>query len=341
MILGHFRRVSVECRYVTCLLRWLFRGSIKCALQGEKSVQSGVLNIFNRLDVLLDHLAPRQGVFPYALDWAACLQVPVHGIGIRPLSFHCDPQHSGETTSLPGVAANSGLRTATIDLSPACAEVCAELQVPWQYSELRGDTASALRQAVLATDLLALGQALPLIPKRDVLRNMMHECGPAVLVCPHSWVRVSRALVLDLSKNPNLDYLIAASALCRKVNSKAIVLTVDRSMHAANQRQQLVRRTLTDRGLQAEFDLLVGFEVRHAVASVARWRRCQLVILERRANRPWWRWLSAVSNAWPIEPTEDVAYLSLPQSRIRGIATAAVSVLGLRNSSSREGLIGS
>jgi hypothetical protein len=42
--------------------------------------------------------------------------------------------------------------------------------------------------------------------------------------------------------------------------------------------------------VNCDYDMMIGAEIRTAVAQVARWRRCQAIFIERQAAVPWWRW---------------------------------------------------
>jgi hypothetical protein len=64
--------------------------------------------------------------------------------------------------------------------------------------------------------------------------------------------------------------------------------------------------------LAADFDFLVGAEARTAVAGVARWRRCQLVIVKRQDCASWWRWLRGSRTDWIMSLMGSFSFLSLP-----------------------------
>ncbi len=110
-----------------------------------------------------------------------------------------------------------------------------------------------------------------------------------MLVCSPTAPRASRALVVDQGDPDGQSFLTAAVALCHRLQAHPIVLTVAHSERAARSRQQAVRDVVAAGGLDADFDFLVGADVYTAVTQVAHWRRCPLVILERRGRTPWWR----------------------------------------------------
>jgi hypothetical protein len=170
----------------------------------------------------------------------------------------------------------------------------------------------ALRRDVAPDDLLVFDQGLPAVQKQDLFRQALRDQAPAVLVCPATWVPLSRVLVVDQKDTPEEVFLRRAAALCRGLGTDSIVLTVARTERAARLRQATARETLAGAGLDADFDFLVGAEVRGAVASIARWRRCQLVVMRRQDCPPWWRWLRDPHAEWMMNLTESLSFLSLP-----------------------------
>jgi hypothetical protein len=100
--------------------------------------------------------------------------------------------------------------------------------------------------------------------------------------------------------------------VCLAVRAAPVVLTVARSEREGQLRQQVAREALAGRGLGADFDLLVGSEIRAVVLHVARWRACPLVILERQGCPSWWRWLRGGTTEWFLNRTEAQAFLAIP-----------------------------
>jgi len=124
-------------------------------------------------------------------------------------------------------------------------------------------------------------------------------------------------LVLDHERDADPRYLAAAVQLCHQIGAVPIVLTIGRSMHTATDQQQRGQHTLHAAGLSADFDLLIGFDVRNTVLSIARWRRCQLVVMKGEQSYPWWRWLHRREGQRTSNP-ESLAFLALWQ----GVAEA-------------------
>jgi hypothetical protein len=63
-----------------------------------------------------------------------------------------------------------------------------------------------------------------------------------------------------------------------------------------------------------DFDFLVGSDVRAAVTSVARWRGCQLVVVEQHTDPAWLRWLRGNPLEQLIGFIGSVSFLALPEA---------------------------
>jgi len=197
-----------------------------------------------------------------------------------------------------------------------CAGACRRLHVPWELSRGHEHLAASITEMVRPAELFVFGQALAPAQKKALLRPAMHNGGPAILVCPDSWSPLHRVLVVDEGRRSNDRFLGFAAELAGWFQAKAMVLTVARSERAARRRQRSAREALGSRGQEADFDLVVGSAVPAAVANVARWRRCQLVVMERHERRPWWPWAASSTTETLMELPHDLTLLALPQSGI-------------------------
>src|SRR5262249_15212808 len=66
-----------------------------------------------------------------------------------------------------------------------------------------------------------------------------------------------------------------------------------------------------DSGAAAVIDTLIGGDVRAAVAGVARWRKCQLVVTHHHPTNPWLRWLRTSMPAQLLGLADSLALLAL------------------------------
>jgi hypothetical protein len=219
------------------------------------------VRVFNRISVWLDECAPDRGAFAHASEWAARLHVPLHAVA--------DP--------LPDRA----LR--------ACGVACARKGVAWEAESL----AESLPNAggfFGDAELSAFGADLPAGLSGRLLRASWRSPGASVMVCPRDDRPASRPLVLVPRSGFDGGYLDRAASLCRALATPPVVLTVDRSERRAEARQEAAREACRARGLDADFDLVAGCDLRTAVARAARARGCSHVVVRRPDPRAWWRW---------------------------------------------------
>jgi hypothetical protein len=243
--------------------------------------------------VVLDKLAPGQGAFAYALEWASRLGLSLGGIRVP-----------GE-----GPGAADGLAAA-----------CAGRGVCWEGVHREAAPATLAGKAA-PLDLLVLGPGVPAGERKRWLRGGF--AGAAVHVCPARWQPWTRALLLDEEGAAAGSFLAGALALCRRLRLKAVVLTVARSERHGRLRQENLQKALAaGPETDCDWDLLIGEEIRRAVSHVARWRRCQLVMAERPAAPPWWRWWHGGFAEKLVGLAGELSCLALPGTAAHGALEA-------------------
>jgi hypothetical protein len=179
-------------------------------------------------------------------------------------------------------------------------------------------SAASICEEVDPGKLLAFSQTIPTKLKRELLGTMRER---PTLVCSPTGTRIGRMLILDHDQDAG-PYLGVAVELCHQIGATPIVLTVAGSMDAATSRQQWAQSTVQAKGLNAEFDLLVGFQIHHTVLAIARWRRCQIVVMDCQRSPSWLRWLRAPEGSWIEKPIQSIGFLTLPQ-RAAAVPTEA------------------
>ncbi len=128
---------------------------------------------------------------------------------------------------------------------------------------------------------------LPAGERERVLRAALRQPHSVVMVCGPDRRPATRALVVDWGQG--VRFLERVAALCRGFPRDPVVLSVAANEERAAERQEVARATLYRHGVDADFDLIAGCELRTAVARAARARGCSHVILEREYGWPWWR----------------------------------------------------
>jgi hypothetical protein len=168
----------------------------------------------------------------------------------------------------------------------AAKDWASRLRLPLVASALRE---GSLEPCALSGDLVVFGQGLPLTTKRQLLRQTQGIDGLGVLVCGETRAVSRRILVVPPATVRIRPMLTNVAPLCRGLAAELVVLTVARSERAAQQDRAEIEAALDACGLSAEVDSIVGVDAREAVVHIARWRRCQLVVVERSQDVPWWR----------------------------------------------------
>jgi hypothetical protein len=251
--------------------------------------------------VWLDSLAPRGGAFPHALDWASGLKIPLRILGLS----------SGKTDSL--------LHGALAPAGTECAAACAERGVACDVVEC-SQMSAAVGELFCPHGLSVFSSALASRVRDGFLRASMRAKENAILVCPASCAPVSRVLILHAPQDPTGGFLASALSTSRALGVNPVILTVARTERQARRGQLVAERACYVHRLAAHLDFVVGVDVGAAVASIARWRRCSHVFLERRQATPWWRWRQGDTLERLLGLTDSLTFLALPEA---GLPAAA------------------
>jgi hypothetical protein len=264
--------------------------------------------VLQRVSVWLDAFAPERGAFAHALEWAAHLNLPLRAIAA--------PRQYGQTFRLRGTAAVDcgGHEDDAEPLVRACAATCDRSGIPHDALTWRGPIVTGVRAMLDPADLCVFGKELPARLKGVLLRESLQSPWAPALVCPTTWQPVSRILVLYQHADPPPAYLGAVAEVCRRFDSRPVVLAVARTDAEANWRQRAAETALAAYGLSAEFDTVVGGDVRSAVAWAAKWRRCSHVIVAKRHAVGWWRWLRGDPIEQLLGLSDRLTFLALPDT---------------------------
>jgi len=280
--------------------------------------------MFHRISVLLDHLAPQRGAFSLALDWARRFQIPLRGIA-GPLieQYFADMRHS-TIADEKGSASHSFIPMQPHDgtlesLTRMASSLCADFKVPWEVSPWRGTAVTEFLAKAEPGELFVLGQSLTQAERNHVLQEATQYGGPALVFCSPIWVPPARILVIDHGDELNEDYLSAAAGICHSLRSNPIVLTIARSENTALRRQQIAQKVLAGFGLNVACDFIAGNRASANAMNVARWRRCQLAIVQRHIDPPWWHRFRDSTMDCLIELAESLPVLAFSETTLQAL----------------------
>jgi hypothetical protein len=248
----------------------------------------------------------RDLAFDHALDWASGLKVPL------------------QILTLPSEAAGvpNGIVPAPIHEESASAwtergTTCEEIS----YT----DASCLAAQLFRPHGLSVFSESLPPKIKNRLLDSSLHVRQSAILVCSGSWPPVSRVLIVHARFDGEDGFLDSAVPLCRLFQAAPVILTVARTESKARQGQRIAEEACLVHRIPAHLDYVVGLDVRLAVASIARWRRCSHVFLARRQAIPWWSWMRGDTLKELLDSADSLTFLALPESGFRLRAGAAPS----------------
>jgi hypothetical protein len=266
-----------------------------------------------QISVWLDDLAPERGAFAHAVEWASCLGLPLHAV-TSSLGGVCagSSRSPGKHPTPSGEPASCAVSAEKLE---ACAEVCARKGVSWDACVLDGPLNLEVEHFLRPVELCVFGDVLLRPLKEELLRRSLWSPQTSVLVCPRTWRPFARALVLNQHGESGNNFLESVIQLCLAFRITPVVLTVARSEGKARWHQQFAEKTFAEHGLPAYFDFVVGYNIRTAVASVACWRRCSHVFVERGNASTWWRWLRGDTMERLLGLSDSLTFLVLPSGR--------------------------
>jgi hypothetical protein len=258
-------------------------------------------NGIGQVSVWLDESAPSRGAFAQALEWGSRL-----GLSLRV----CVPAEE-RWRRLPADGEPQTYRPQA-ELLAACEAACTSLNVPAEHVLLEGTGARGVEQFLRPATLCVFGSALSDTAKVELMRQSLRNAALPFLVCPQTSWALSRVLVVHQGGASGNCFLESAARLCGALPIAVVVLTVAGSEREAAAAESAARAVWAARGPAAEFDVAIGCELRGAVASVAQWRRCTHLFVERQRTSPWRRWLRRDAFARLLGLSDSLSVLALP-----------------------------
>lgn len=254
-----------------------------------------------QITVWLDELAPGQGTFAHALEWATMLHLPLRGL----------------------VSVGRNRWPLPAETIAACESACAWSGVSWSWAHEDPDRHEDRDgENGLSSNLLVIGGAMPVSINRRLFRDAVNRPQVGPLVCPRSWEYLRRPLVINEGRTRGQGFLEAAVRICHDVAQPAVVLTVARFDEDARSRQQLAEEVFAAHGVKADFHVVVGGDFYSGVSVVANWRRCSHVFVEKISVSSVQRWLGRNVSDHIFEWSDSFAFLPIPAAALdRGPAT--------------------
>jgi hypothetical protein len=182
--------------------------------------------------------------------------------------------------------------------------------------------------------LSVFSNTLPHVIKGHILQGSVDAHESATLVCPPSHGPVSRALILHDAHADSVRMLSSALALCGLLQAVPVILTTADSEAAARHGRRIAEAACFRHRISAYLDYVAGMDLRSAVGSIARWRRCSHVIMAPRRVTSWWNRAGADTLEILLKSADSLNFLVLPERGIL-LPTGAGSAAGARSFSAR------
>jgi hypothetical protein len=257
-----------------------------------------------QVSVWVDESAPRRGAFAQALELASGLALPLRAVIPVPEGLRRLPAEPESAVDRP-----------IADLLAACRTACAARGVPLECSVSEGTAADGVRGFLCPSALCVFGSALADTAKVELVGQALGADDVPIFVCPQVPQLVSRVLVLHQTPEFAEGFLKSVAQWCGALQVAPVVLALAGKEREAAVLQDTAQQVWGTLGLAADFDVLVGCDVRTALASVARWRRCSHVIVPRQPPSPWWRWLRGDPLGRLLGLADSFGLLALPAVR--------------------------
>jgi hypothetical protein len=229
------------------------------------------------VSVWLEDGLPNEKVLPQALDWACRLNLPLHAVVAS--RRNVGSTHRA-TPIVPHAGMDQGLTPITEKMN-AWEIACNQCGVALEMFLWLDDIDVGMNQFMRPHGLCVCVDAT-CARTQELLHRSAASHENAVLLCAQSCRPISRILVLYDQRNPNAAFLESVARFCQALEIHPIVLIVANSEREAHLRQRYAEGVCNAFRLLADFDFVVGFDVRAAVGRVASWRNCTHLIMERR-----------------------------------------------------------
>jgi K+-sensing histidine kinase KdpD len=224
------------------------------------------------VSVWLDGGPSDESVFPQAMDWAFRLNLPLRAVVTSSRSDGMDRSHAPVVEKMKASGIACAQRGIVLDMffAPEGGEAAMDQFLrPQGFCVFVENASSHIQEEVLA--------------RSSRIREI------AMLMCPPICKPMTRIMVLHHQPNPNAAYLESVARLCRALEIQPIILIVATTEREAHFRQGYAEGVCNSFRLLADFDSIVGCDLRSAVSRVAAWRSCSHLIIARQNADSWWQ----------------------------------------------------
>jgi hypothetical protein len=256
-----------------------------------------------------DSSPPGDELLVHALEWASALRLPLQILN-PPKALACVPLEEGRVVG-EGYFLAGNARSASRGETPQAVE-----------------SSSFTNQLFRPDGLSIFSTTLPGEIKNRLVRYSLISSQNAILACSRSCSSISRVLILHGAHDEATRFLHCALSLCRLFGATPVILTVARTEIQARQGQRMAEEACLHHRTPALLDYAVGLQLRAAVLSIARWRRCSHVFTARRRAISWWRWPRGDILNSLLGSADSLNLLVLPESGIRVPDSAPQDVIG-------------
>ena len=229
------------------------------------------------VSIWLEDYPSNERVFSHALDWASRLSLPLRAFIASPRfharsTCHGSPVLSADETNQCSEPVVEKIRTWGI--------ACSQRGVTLEMFMWPGDGDVGMNQFLRRGGICVFADACS-GTEQDRRRRSTRNHENALLLCSPNCTSMSRILVVYNHVAPHGAYLESALGLCQALEVPPVILIVAKTESEADRGRGYAEGICTFSRLQADFDVLVGCDLRTAVKRVALWRSCSHLIIER------------------------------------------------------------
>jgi hypothetical protein len=218
-------------------------------------------------------------VFPQALDWASRLNLPLRAIVAS--------RRANRRTMMAYDTRQS--QAAAVDNMKAWGDACTQRGIALEVFTWLDDVDRAMEHFMRPHGMCFFMDDGTSPMLQELLCRSASSHDNAAVLCTPTCGPITRILVLCDQAKPSTVYLESVAKLCQALQIHPIVLIVAKTEHEANNRQVYAEGVCNSFRLFADFDFVVGCDVRSAVSRVASWRSCSHLIIERQNPGTWWQ----------------------------------------------------